>query len=285
MDSVELESRINGLGRWHYRFDFDGGVSTPIWDEDRIDRHEQRARYFFDRLLQVTGGSLRGHRILDLGCNSGFWSLKAVEAGADFVFGVDGRQMHVDQANLVFEAKGVDPERYRFETGDIFGYPFGTGFDIVLCLGLMYHISKPVELFEIMSGVGAEIIVIDTAVSLAPGSVFEVRHEDLDDPRNAVDRELLLIPTRQAVIDLAGHFGYKTVPLALNMNNKPSVKGFLSRHRVAFICAKTSPLDMLPREVTPRAAQSGLRGDSVRLANGVGERLRGLVARAKPFGR
>ena len=37
------------------------------------------------------------------------WSLQALEAGADFVLGVDAEQMHVDQANLVFEAKGADP--------------------------------------------------------------------------------------------------------------------------------------------------------------------------------
>ena len=39
--------------------------------------------------------------------------------GADFVLGVDARQMHVDQAELVFEAKGVDRARYRFEQGNV----------------------------------------------------------------------------------------------------------------------------------------------------------------------
>jgi ribosomal protein L11 methylase PrmA len=41
--------------------------------------------------------------VLDLGCNAGFWSLAAIDAGADLVVGIDGRQMHIDQANLVFE--------------------------------------------------------------------------------------------------------------------------------------------------------------------------------------
>src|SRR5204863_10084088 len=134
--------------------------------------------------------------------------------GADFVLGLDGRQMHIDQANLVFEAKTIDPSRYRFELGKSFDHEFTERFDVVLCLGLMYHISKPVELLELIAGTGAELIVIDTRVSRAEGSFFEVTCEgSLDDPRNAVDYELVLVPTRQAVVDLAAQFGFQTVPL------------------------------------------------------------------------
>ena len=58
--------------------------------------------------------------MLDLGCNAGFWSLAAIEAGAEFVLGVDARQSYLDQAALVFEAKGIDPSRYRFERANVF---------------------------------------------------------------------------------------------------------------------------------------------------------------------
>jgi len=56
-------------------------------------------------LSELYGGSLKGKRVLDLGCNAGFWSLDALERGADFVLGLDGRRMHIDQANFVFEVK------------------------------------------------------------------------------------------------------------------------------------------------------------------------------------
>lgn len=248
MDEAELRARIASFDRWHYRFDFGNGISTPIYNQEKINRHEQRARYFFDRLLQLTGGSLKGHRVLDLGCNAGYWSLKAADAGADFVFGIDGRQKHVDQSNLVFEAKGVDPTRYTFALGNVLDYPFGEQFDIVLCLGLMYHVSKPIELFEMMNGVGAQIIVLDTAVSLVPGSVFEVRHEGLVDPRMAVDYGLVLVPSRQAVIEVARLFGYHCVPLALNVDDFTGMPGFRNHSRVAFMCTKSKPTGDLPAE-------------------------------------
>ncbi len=265
MDPAELQSRIEGLGRWHYRFEFDGGITTPIWSDDRVNRHDERARYFFDRLLHVTGGSLRGRRVLDLGCNSGFWSLKAIEAGADFVLGLEGRPLHVDQANLVFEGKGIPRERYRFEQANVLSYPLGDDFDVVLCLGLLYHVAKPTELFEVMSRSGADILVIDTRVSNIPGSCFEVRHEPLDDPRNGLEYEMIFIPTRQAVADLAGEFGYRTVPLALDMASTEGMKTFEARKRVAFICAKEADLSGLPREEPPLEARSGIRAEAARL--------------------
>jgi len=252
MDAAELQQRIDAFSRWHYRFEFDGGITTPIDDNVEVNRHEQRKRYFFDALLKVGGGTLEGMRVLDLGCNAGFWSLQAIEAGAEYVCGLDGREMHVEQARLVFEAKGIDPARYSFEQANIFTHEFSERFDVVLCLGLMYHIAKPVELFEIFARVAAELVVIDTSVSFAPSSYFEIsRDRNMDDPRNAVDYEIVLVPTRGALIDLAAEFGYKTVPLAHNMTDYTGMSDYRIRRRLAFVCARTRSLDMLEREPAP----------------------------------
>jgi len=248
MERRELEERIAELGPWHYRFEFDDGLVTPIANPQNVNRHEQRRRYFFDPLLRVVGGSLKGHRVLDLGCNAGFWSQQAMAAGADFLLGVDGRQRQLDQASLVFEAKGIDPARYRFEQGNIFEHSFNERFDVVLCLGLMYHISKPVELFELMTRVGAETIVIDTVISPANSSLFEVHREPVDQWLLAVDYETVLIPSRTAVIDIAGQFGFKTVPLALNMTDFTGLAEYERERRLAFVCSKSLSLDMLASE-------------------------------------
>jgi len=252
VDAEELRERIAGFPRWHYSFEFDGGVSTPVADPAEVNRHNQRRNYIFDALVRVCGGSLSGRRVLDLGCNAGFWSLQAMQEGADFVLGVDGRQMHLEQAGLVFEAKGIDRARYRFEEANIFEHDFSERFDIVLCLGLMCHISKPVELFELIAGVGAEIVVIDTSVSLAPSSFFQVRRDrGMDDPRNAADYEIVLVPTRGAIIDLAAEFGFQTVPLAHNMTDYTGMKDYRIQRRLAFICSKSASLDALSRETLP----------------------------------
>jgi 2-polyprenyl-3-methyl-5-hydroxy-6-metoxy-1,4-benzoquinol methylase len=100
MTNSTLRDRIASFDEKRYRFvDFNslGDFPPPErsserirQDQERANRHQQRYRYFFEPLVRLFGGSLKGHRVLDLGCNAGFWSLKAAEAGADFVLGVDG---------------------------------------------------------------------------------------------------------------------------------------------------------------------------------------------------
>jgi tRNA (mo5U34)-methyltransferase len=249
VEPKDLQARIAEFPRWHYRFEFEGGVSTPVADRVMLNRHEQRRRYFFEPLLALTGGSLRGQRVLDLGCNAGFWALGAVEAGADFVLGLDHQQAYLDQAELVFEAKGIDPARFRFEQGDVFEHEFAERFDLVLCLGLLDHVHEPVELFELMSGVGAELLVIDTAVSRARSSLFE-----LSSPystRDMVGVPLVLIPSRDAVVELASQFGFKTVALEPNISDYAGMSDYRRGRRLAFVCSKSLPLDGLPAEKTP----------------------------------
>ncbi len=271
METNQLEERIASFPSWQYEFEFDGGVKTPLGDLQRVNRQEQRRRYFFDALLRVTGGSLRGHRVLDLGCNAGFWSLQAIEAGADFVLGVDGRDTYNEQANLVFEAKGIERERYRFEEANIFEHRFTEQFDVVLCLGLLNVVCKPVALFELMARCGAELIVLDSGVSRAWGSFFEFSH--LLEARNAVDYDMVLVPTRQAVVDLAGQFGFNTVPLAQNITDYTRMEDYGSGRRLAFICSRGVSLDALAVEKAPPA--NGWMAMAARAASDLSRRLRG----------
>src|SRR5689334_10038625 len=246
MQADELERRIAQFSHWHYTFEFDGGISTPIYREDHINRHEQRRRYFFDALLAVAGGSLAGRRVLDLGCNAGWWSLLALEAGAAFVLGIDAQQEFIDQAELVFEAKGVDRSRFRFERRNMFAGALDEAFDVVLCLGVMEVTARPLQLFELIAASGAELVVIDSGLSRARSSFFELAR--LDDQQPRVDGELTLVPTREAVVELAGEFGYTAVPLARNMTDYTGMDDYRSGRRLAFICSKGPSLDALAAE-------------------------------------
>ena len=243
MDGDAIKQKIDSFERWHYEFDLDGH-KTPIHPPQRANSHEQRKRYFFDPLVELCGGSLAGKRVLDLGCNAGYWSLEAIERGADFVLGIDGRPMHVDQANFVYEVKGIDRSKYEFRMANIFDLnvaDLGT-FDIVLCLGLMYHVSKHVELMEMMSSVNDDILVIDTLLSVAPGSYLRIRSEDVENPLHAADRELVMSPTKQAVVDMAAAFGYETVVLRPRFTDYTYARTYRQARRRAFICAKKTPL-------------------------------------------
>jgi SAM-dependent methyltransferase len=238
VDTSDIKERIDSFERWHYRFDLDG-VLTPIWDESRINRHEQRRKYLFDPLKAVFGGSLKGKRVLDIGCNAGFWSLAAIESGCDFVLGL--------------EVKGVPRDRYRFVTGDIFKTDLleHGRFDVVLCLGFLYHVSKHINLLEIMSEVNKDILLIDTTLSLAPGSKLIMRRERLESPRDAVDYELAMTPTRKAVEEMVSTFGYRVLMLRPRFSDYAGCRDFREGRRRAFLCAKTTDLRRVALDTEP----------------------------------
>ena len=249
MNPDQLETRIAEFLSWTYRFEFDNGVTTPVLDRRLVNRQAQRKRYFFDALVRLFGGSLSGLRILDLGCGAGFWALHAIEAGADFVLGVDAEKTPIEQAQLVFEAKGIDPARYHLEQQNIFAADLTGQFDVVLCLALMHQIAKPVELFELMCGAGAEVILIETELARATSSSFDVSR-----PRKAIDRNIALVPSRAAVTELAAAFGLSTVPLARNMTNYAGMDDYRRQQRLAFFCSSSRSLETLATEdpwITP----------------------------------
>ncbi len=246
MEAEELRRRIAAFPRWNYRFEFDDGVSTPVGDRARVNRNEQRRAYFFERLLQLAGGSLRGRRVLDLGCGAGFWTLAALQADAEFVLGVDSKREYIEQAELVLAAKGIDTARYRLQTADfLVDRPQGE-FDTVLCLGVLDHVDRPVEVFEAIAAAGADTIVIDTEVSRARSSLFELSH--LYRTRDVSGDGMVLIPSRSAVADLARRHGFETVTLALNVTDFAGMDDYRRERRRAFICSRSLDLGGLPAE-------------------------------------
>jgi tRNA (mo5U34)-methyltransferase len=254
---MDLAAEVARFERWHYQFDL-GGLRTPIFDPDHVQRHAERRAYFFDPLLRLSGGSLRGKRVLDLGCNAGWWSLQAIEAGCDRVVGIDGRPAHIGQAELVFRAKGVDPDRYRFLQGNFLQADLAAHgpFDIVLALGIFYHVSKPIELLERIREVNTDLLVVDTALSRARGAFLEMVREPTDEPRNAVDRGLVLWPTLAGLLEILKEFGYGVRCLEPRFKDWRGSEDYRRGLRRAVIASRRTdlaPLAIMGEECSPSA--------------------------------
>jgi tRNA (mo5U34)-methyltransferase len=261
MNDQEIIQKINSLGDWYYQFDLKGHL-TPLHQKYRINRHQLRKRYIFEPLLQLCGGSLAGKRVLDLGCNAGFWSLTAIENGADFVLGIDARQLHLDQANFVFETKEIAKEKYKFLKGNVFqiNYKEHGNFDIVLCMGLFYHINKPISLLELISPVNPDILVIDTIISHLPIAALEMRNDDIKKNITAFDYSLVMRPTKLALIKMAEQFGYSVAILKPRFKKfNASSRDYYGHHR-AFLCAKQTDLHKI-KTITESISSSSRLGE------------------------
>lgn len=167
-----------GFTRWNFQFEIDGKTTLdPGKDAGLLKRIASRQSLFMDPLIK--SGFLKGKRVLDLGCNSGYWSLLPVrDGGAAFVQGVDAFAELVDQARFVFEKAGIDREKYSFEVGDAYEFLENASpgeFDVILCLGFFYHINDPMRLLSLMSKKSRGFVVIDTVVHNSDEALISVR--------------------------------------------------------------------------------------------------------------
>lgn len=167
-----------GYTRWNFQFEIDGKTTLdPQKDAGLLKRIASRQSLFMDPLIK--SGFLKGKRVLDLGCNSGYWSLLPVrDGGAAFVRGVDASKELVEQARFVFEKHEIDQERYRFEVGDAYDVLEKADpgeFDVILCLGFFYHINDPMRLLTLMSKACRGFVVIDTIVHNSDEALISVR--------------------------------------------------------------------------------------------------------------
>ena len=116
---------------------------------------------------------LAGKTLLDVGCSSGFFSLKAAELGAS-VLGVDsGEQLGATkQARL---AQGALNLQADFQNVSVYDLPqLNRVFDVVLFMGVFYHLRHPLLALEALRKVCRGTMIFQTITTPSRKSVREL---------------------------------------------------------------------------------------------------------------
>lgn len=178
--SVEEKRRVATEKFWHYPHDLgDGVVTTPWWDWLPY-WHDVRRQAIFGRVHEIFGPSLKGLRCLDVACNSGFWSFELIDRGADSVYAFDVTDPLVDSAQFVRNCRKDKPEyqRVEFHVADYHDVQLpDNGFDLVLALGMMYHLTDVYGVAQRLTRATGRVAIIDSSVSDQPGDVLEIPPE------------------------------------------------------------------------------------------------------------
>jgi tRNA (mo5U34)-methyltransferase len=194
--SVPLETLCKRLIPWRIG-PFDLGATT-IDSEWRSYRKWQR--------LEPLLGSVRGLRIADVGCSNGYFLFKLAALNPELAIGFDPiercwLQFALLQGlarlpNLAFVPAGIS----SIDT-------FPDFFDLVLCMGVIYHQRDPFsacrKLFAAVKPGGR--VVLESLVIPQAGSQFLVPHERYAKMRNA-----WIIPTPEALATLLTRAGFRS---------------------------------------------------------------------------
>jgi len=150
---------------WFYSYDLPDGSSTSTYhDADIHVIHDSRWRMLQSYLDRNLGADKTGLSVLDLASHQGWFSVNMVRAGFSPVLGIDARQSHVDDATLISNIYEMD--QLSFVKGDIHAQsPDEVGqFDVVLMLGLLYHLENPVGALRVCRSLCKNLCIIETQI-------------------------------------------------------------------------------------------------------------------------
>jgi tRNA (mo5U34)-methyltransferase len=142
--NTALQQRIDAIA-WYHEFDFGNGLKARSKTPD-VEWH-RRNWEFVERQLGAV--DFRGKSVLDVGCWDGYWSFFAEKRGAASVLAADDFSQNwasADGVGLAKELLGskidIDPRRSVYDLASL-----DRRFDIVMFLGVYYHLLDPFHAF------------------------------------------------------------------------------------------------------------------------------------------
>jgi tRNA (mo5U34)-methyltransferase len=138
----EIRARVEALGPWFHNLELDGVQTAPTHFLGDYPSVKWR------RFCAAIAPDLTGRTVLDIGCNAGFYSIEMKRRGAARVLGIDSDEDYLAQARFAAEVTGLDIEFRRLSVYDVGA--IGERFDVVLFLGVLYHLRHPLLALDLI---------------------------------------------------------------------------------------------------------------------------------------
>lgn len=155
-----IEEVRDFLSPWNHNIRLAPGIYTAFVG-DWYPEH----RAIMEVIDRHIGGVYDGKRILDLGCLESYFSLECTLHGAD-VLGVDAKEINIKKCEFVKSVLGVPNMAFALDDAmSVTRSRYGS-FDVVLALGLLYHLDDPFTFLSHVAELADGFVVLDTLVAL-----------------------------------------------------------------------------------------------------------------------
>src|SRR5947209_7938441 len=164
--SPELLAELEA-GGWMYEWELTPDLSTPPLGPNLASVHRTRCEMIEPVVRDALAAAGPQARALDLACNEGWFSHRLLEWGAAEVLGIDARQENIHRATLLRDHFRIGEPQLRLLTADVFDLDasnLGT-FDVVLVLGLVYHLEQPLEAVRIARSLTRRLCVLESQLT------------------------------------------------------------------------------------------------------------------------
>lgn len=164
-----IRKRIEELGTWFHNMNLCGVQTAPNHFLGNYPENKWRT---FARCIP---DDLRGRSVLDIGCNGGFYSIEMKRRGADRVVGIDFDEAYLRQAQFAAEVCGAEIEFHRLSVFDV--GKLGEKFDIVLFMGVLYHLRHPLLALDLIHEHVARDLLLFQSMQRGSKEVVRVRDD------------------------------------------------------------------------------------------------------------
>jgi len=160
MQKQKIPKELQSFAPFFHDIDLGNGFNTA----PEIYRMRDAINLFFPPLLKLFGGSFRGLRILDIGCNCGGFSFEASKYGAKEVIGIDAGEKNIEQANAIKKYLRLKNIKFlKMNVEEINEKDLGK-FDLTILAGVFYHLENPIGTMKKVSDVTKSTILVDSHV-------------------------------------------------------------------------------------------------------------------------
>lgn len=169
-DEIEKLAKLAGgenwcpNGGWQYPFDFGEGVVARTYTEAQIRLHPWRKDMLIDNLDKLYKDKYEQLSVLDLGSGEGAMSLALWNRGVRNITCVEARELNVKKAKFVFNHFGVNANIIHSCIDDFLNNNTKK-YDLVIFMGILYHILNPFDVMRKLSEITKECIVLETVVA------------------------------------------------------------------------------------------------------------------------
>ena len=169
MNKLKIPSELKKFTPFFHDIDLGNGYIT----NPETYRMRNCIDLFFPPLLKLSGGDLRGLKILDVGCNCGGFSFAAAKYGAKEVIGIDSDQKNINQANAISRYLKISNVTFKKLAVENLNKEFFGKFDVCILAGILYHLESPMNIMKIISKITKSTIMVDCHVHYSSNTTEE----------------------------------------------------------------------------------------------------------------
>lgn len=177
---MEIQKEIEELKPWFHNLHLPGSVETAPdhWLGDF-------PNFKWKEIAPFIPEDLSGWKVLDVGCNAGFYTFQLAKRGAD-VLGIDVDSHYLKQAEWAAEKQGLQ-NKTRFRLMQVYDLAKEKeSFDLIWFMGVLYHLRYPLLALDILSERNSNMMVFQTLSMPGNEVITDTYDRDINDRNDLV---------------------------------------------------------------------------------------------------